>query len=291
MWKTYLLRTVLFIALFAGSVLVFNKIFNRNISKSSVEAEGPYMNLIYMDYNGQRVNAMQGFKDVYDTSLYRSSVLPVGDDKTFMVYIPEELSESPTYQLRSYDSTNLIEEGDLKFVSEEDGYYKYTASIRMDMTAGVEYRLEILTSDDSGKLYYNTRLIRTAASHLADFIEYAEYFSDSAFAGNAVSSGVSLEDIAATGTDAIEALGEETEDTGYLGHVTLKSAKDDIVYTGISIEKLYDDEELRIIEADASGAILELSFTAVSDTSVAYDIREYFTLEYSSSTGRSGTRR
>ena len=186
MIKRVIFNALLFILLFTGAALSFNYIQNNKRSSRAVEGYNPTMEKAYMMYDGMQINSMLGYTTAIDTSLYRDSIVPLDSSKTVNVLLPESVDSGADikYELRSFDGTNLIEEGDFRFVSTDEGISQYTASLRMDLTLGTEYSFVIRADNSSRKCYFYTRVVRLDNTFATKLINYAKTFSDEAYEEN-----------------------------------------------------------------------------------------------------------
>ena len=131
MVKRVLFGSFLFILIFIGAALSFNFIQNRNRDTRPVEGYNPTMGKAYILCDGQQINGMQGYKYSINTSLYRDSIFTVDSEKNVNILLPDSIDNGADikYELRSFDGVNLVEDGDFRFVSTDDGMTQYTASL------------------------------------------------------------------------------------------------------------------------------------------------------------------
>ena len=195
MFKKLLFESLLFIVVFLGAALSFNYIFNRSSKSRAVEGYNPTMEKAYILYKDKQINTMLGYKDSIDTSLYRDSIVPLDSEKVVNILLPDSLDRGTgvRYELRSFDGSNLIEEGDFRFVSGDEGMNKYTTNLRMDMTDGEEYSFVIKTSPEGDEVSYYTRVVRFDSTYANELINYAISFSDAAYIANATNQASSTD--------------------------------------------------------------------------------------------------
>jgi|GEM_PF-1280318 len=187
MIKRTIFGSLLFIILFIGAALSFNYIQNKNHGTRPVEGYNPTMGKAYILYNGMKINSMQGYTTSLNTSLYRDSIFPVDSSKTVDIILPNDIDTGADirYELRSFDGSNLVEDGDFRFVEKSGDMNRYSVELRMDMTEGIEYSFVIDVKKDNQDVKYYSRVVRLSSEKLSDFIAYAISFSDAAYAGNA----------------------------------------------------------------------------------------------------------
>ena len=136
MIKRTLFGILLFLVIFAGSALSFNFIQNRNRTTRAVEGYNPTMDKAYVMYQGKMLNSMLGYTNTIDTSLYRDSIIPLDSSKQVDILLTDSVDTGADvrYELRSFDGSNLVEDGDLRFVKSGDIYNHYQMTIRMNLT-------------------------------------------------------------------------------------------------------------------------------------------------------------
>ena len=114
MWKStffkILIRTVLFILVFAGTALVVNVWNNRGSSQAYVELGGETLPVVYTYYGEQRLTCLPAYKQEMDPSLIRDSVVPVTKDHkvTFSVDKRGGSIGEVSYQLRDSTGETLL---------------------------------------------------------------------------------------------------------------------------------------------------------------------------------------
>ena len=327
MIKRVLFGSLLFIVIFIGAALSFNFIQNRKHNTRPVEGYNPTMGKAYILYDGTKINSMQGYTTPIETGLYRDSIFPVSDDKVVDIVLADKVGNGADikYELRSFDGSNLVEDGDFRFVSSDKGLTQYTAKLRMDLKVGTEYSF-VIKVDKKEPIRYYTRVVRLETSRLSDFIAYAQNFSDAAFEGNAAETAIASSTDAvttynvsgtvaeikndesadiATSTDAMQGVNiadissifgsadamsaqydaltaTEVTSDGNPGYVTLNSSYEDVIYSGMKIERISDPIP-KIKEITTDSAVIELVYKAISEeenSANTFAISEYFTMEY-----------
>ncbi|MCR5104937.1 MAG: hypothetical protein K6B68_10865 [Eubacterium sp.] len=334
MIKRIIFGSLLFIITFIGAALSFNYINNRQKNSRTVEGFNPTMPKAYIMYEGVKINSILGYKDQIDTSLYRDSIVPMDSSKTVNIILADSIDTGADikYELRSFDGSNLIEEGDFRFVSTDLGYSEYCASFRMNLSIGTEYSLVIKVIRQKDTISYYTRVVRLNDCRLDDFLTFSTNFSDKIYEEN------KLFNQTATSTDAVTTFnvsGEQAEirnskknqektTSGYAtttdalasytevnignyfssadamsslynaeesvvvtsdgnpGYVTLNSSYEDVIFTGMSIERL-SEVIPKVREVSRDSAIIELRYKAISEVNgigVTYAVSEYLTMEY-----------
>ncbi len=333
MIKRTLFGILLFLVIFAGSALSFNFIQNRNRTTRAVEGYNPTMDKAYVMYQGKMLNSMLGYTNTIDTSLYRDSIIPLDSSKQVDILLTDSVDTGADvrYELRSFDGSNLVEDGDLRFVKSGDIYNHYQMTIRMNLTTGLEYSLVIKVSHGNKIVNYYTRVVSLSEARLSGFLSYAESFDNAVFEANAELaelasdtnaittfnvSGIladmekekeeaEADRLVATTTDAMAGVSEanlskvfgssdasssvyDTENASYIhsrgnpGYVTLASSYEDIVFSGMKMERLSEPVP-KIKELTDTSALIELVYKTISEENGiyrTYAVSEYLSLSY-----------
>ena len=310
--KKKVLRALLFVVLFVLSALTFNFIGNRGFNTKAVEEEETSIDVAYMSYNGIRLNKLYAFRNETQSAIDRESILPVNEDKTVSLILPNSLIEgrSARYELRDMTGVNLIEEGDLvSGESVSDTETIYSAGIRMDMTLDKEYSLRVILKgdDQNDKYYFYSRIKRINFSRLDSIVAYAEAVSNEILNENARRADEAAAVYqTASSTDAVQTADENdpysiitkvsgsldihdifsgNEDTaGTFGRVNIRSKFDSIVMDGMKLDKL-GNVIPTVGEVSADSAQIRLRYRAASGygSEVRYfTVNEYYTIGYDS---------
>ena len=338
-----LIGVLLFTLIFVASTLSFNFIQNRGRTTRAVEGFNPTMDKAYLLYDGEPVNSMLGYTNTIDTGLYRDSIIPIDSARQINVLLSNSVDKNSEirYEIRSFDGTNLVEEGDFRFVSDVKDKYKnipgdafysnYQADLRMNLAEGTEYSLVIKVIGESKTINFYTRVVYFKECRLSGFIAYSKRFTDAVYdankeimdlasSTNAITtfnvSGV-LADLAkakeeeqserqiATTTDAMAGVSEadlskvfgsldasssvynaetaaNVNASGNPAYVTLNSSYEDVIISGLRMERLSDPVP-KIKEVTDTSALIELRYKTISDENdvvKTYAVSEYLSLDY-----------
>ena len=311
--KKYMIGAVLFILVFIGSALTFNFIGNREYETKSVEVVESTLEKAYISYDGKKYNPMEVYCTKLLTGLRRNSIIPVNENKTVNVIIPDSISAGRTakYELRDMQGSNLIEEGDMLLVSDNEGNNEYSVSIRMDMTSDREYSLVFVLLDDTeGKtdpdnFYYFTRVKRCGMKRLNDLTAYAEAFSNTILSENQLTAPYEeTEQGGYYGKDSDSAVANASETDATLdplyvsecftgedkmyhtyGHAVLGSSYDTIRMSGVGMARMTEVIP-NIREVSDNSASVQLSaryVNRIGEKARYFTVNEFYTLEYSGS--------
>ncbi len=175
--KHVIIRIFLFIACFIGGVLLINRLVGGNSGDYSMEMDPATLPVIYTRVADMDINMMHGYVSDIDASLLRDSVTPLVDGEIVLVVDSNQTRfDKMEYEVRSGDSSSLVEEGDVTGF-EKDKRNNKVASLkpRMTLKEGEDYILK-LTMKVKGNvdITYYTHLINKNTTHLEKELEFVK---------------------------------------------------------------------------------------------------------------------
>ena len=287
MWKStfgkILIRTVLFLVIFTGTVLIMNTISNRGSRAAYVELRGTTLPVVFTCIDGEILSPVPAYKKEMNTSLIRDAVIPlVGDSRTVTVYLDERnmMLRDVKYQLRDTISGNLIEEGDFDILKEQrDGMTGYSCELRMDMARNKEYTFEVVASDNAGELLrFYARVIRLSRDRLPELLVSAEEFHELLLSEE-------NDKLKSTLKEYMDDNAPEDFKTDDPGFVSLQSDYDTLTWGELKPEIVGGRERaLTEIYDDGGTIVYRYRICTADDEKMSriryYDVEEQFSMEY-----------
>ena len=136
---------------------------------STAEMAGATLPLIYMEQNGRDLNLLHGYTKSMDAASIRDAVYLLPQDRTvsFRVEYPDTKVQKVYYELRSVDTTRLIEDGELTDYSRKGRMLTVDLKLKDLLDDGGEYLLVIrLALEKDQEAYYYTRVKKLNDNHL-----------------------------------------------------------------------------------------------------------------------------
>ena len=114
--KKALLKIGVFLIIFLIFLKVFGSILNRGNTDLSQDMPGATLPVIYMNVNGQYMNALHGYVSEMEGSYLRDNITPINADRTLDIKIDTYgfAVAKVAYELRSLDGNRLIEDSYLE---------------------------------------------------------------------------------------------------------------------------------------------------------------------------------
>jgi len=183
-------------------------------------------------------------------SYVRDTIAPISEDGGLSISIKKNKTEIKTvsYEVRSIDSTRLVEETEAGNKKTENGYIKADLQIKDLLDEGTEYLLNIiLETDNEEKIYYYTRIIRKEKLHEGEKLDFIKDFHEKTFNKETARDIVKyLEPKASTSNASFQ-------------KVTINSKFDMVTWGSLAPEKVTEPVPA-ITEIDSSTASVVLSY-------------------------------
>ncbi len=289
MRRGIIIKAILFVAIFVTTAFFVNKLYYRGYENENYQKTNTSLPVLYVRHNDEIINRMLAYRTKIDTSLDRSVVTTVGEDKKMSILLPNDsdYTKQVSYELRSFDGQNLIEDGDLTEPSRYNGFVQYDISLRMDMTIDKEYQIVIKLSDGKETLRYYSRLIRLERDYIQSYVDYMKSFNKAMFDEKYDENGDLIADYELQDSSIIvKALDQDnSNNSSNLGVVNLQSNYDVVTFGNLKPERT--SELVPVIkEINETECTVQYQYTVSSGTGSElknYIIDEYYELSYDNS--------
>ncbi len=165
-------------AAFVVGLIIFSRILNQGVVNLIVEMPEATLPVVYMLEDGERINELHGYTEEMDASSMRDTITPIDTDGVLSVSIDSYgyKIQSIGYEIRSLDTTRLVQQSEAENLSEEDGVVTAELPVRNLLSEEEEYLL-ILTVTGSGQpCYFYTRIIEEDFSDIGECISFVRDF-------------------------------------------------------------------------------------------------------------------
>lgn len=177
--KKTLLKAVVFLLTFLLSVVIINRIINRDYDSMTVEMSPASLPVISFEQLGEYCNALYGHTATLDYGLQRDSITMLNQDRSlaFQIRLYGTKVNTIQYEVRDIEEARLIENNavtDLEFFGDA-----VTAKIALKdlYEQGKEYLLVLkLGMVNNIEVSYYTRLIWSEELHFQEKLQYVQDF-------------------------------------------------------------------------------------------------------------------
>jgi flagellar basal body-associated protein FliL len=264
--KKIIIRIAILFGVFLASLVTFMFLLNHRQVESAANMAQPKLPLLYMKQADVTTNRMYGYRqDVNEFTMRESlTLLPVDRNLSIEIQPYENEIKSITYQVTSLEDGSVIENGNIKVVSNTDGNMTADFHIENPIAMGQEYMLKFTVDiNEQNDINYYTRIVQRTGQNLSWYLSYADAFYQNCLSGNMTDEMISQLET------------ESSSVNSSLHFVTLKSDKEQIAWGELS----------PTLEKRAVPTILEINETTVS-LKLAYIIsaeneeggKEYYTV-------------
>lgn len=144
----------------------------------------PSLPVVYMEVEGERVNALHGYQTKMQAQYTRDTVTPLPKDRMLKV-TAENCGEeiiNISYEIRSLDTLRLVEDTQLKEWDRADDGVTARLPIQNLLEPEKEYLLTLILSTESKPaVYYYTRITLAEAFHTREMMDFVKDFHDKTF--------------------------------------------------------------------------------------------------------------
>lgn len=177
--KRAVTKALVLLAVFFGSLTLFIQMFSQEVTVGTANMEGPTLPVCYMEVSGNTVNRMFGTKTRLEGERLRDHLTPLSTDRQLKLLIDDYDQEitSVSYEVRSIDGENVVENGKLSGFSAEEDLQAMEFSLRNPVRMDQEYLLELqLNLEGRDPVYYYTRLVQRAKINVSGYLEFVDMF-------------------------------------------------------------------------------------------------------------------
>ncbi|MDO4188017.1 MAG: hypothetical protein Q4D29_03430 [Lachnospiraceae bacterium] len=263
--KRTLIKIAVFIAVFFVGLKGFGDVLNRGNTDFTQDTPKATLPVIYMNINGNYMNALHGYVCEMEGSYLRDNITPINADRTLDIRIDTYgfAVAKVAYELRSLDGQRLIEDTELDSFEFNNNTINSKLSFKDLMNEDKEYMLVIkLITGEGNAVRYYTRIINTEDLFMSDKLDFILDFSNKAFKEE---TAVELKKYMETNREG---------DNSSYGHVNIHSNFNQLHYGNLQ-PMLTSEKNINLISIDSVNACVELLFRVHAKNN-DYNVREYF---------------
>lgn len=244
-----------------------------NIDSTAVMADAalPTVSLVQ---DGRTLNLLHGYARSMDGAYMRDAVLPLPSDRmvTLSIDSPDLAVSQVHYEVRSLDTTRLVEDGDLTELTGGSGSQTVSLQLKDLLDEGEEYLLVLTLELPKGEeAYYYTRLANLGDTHLSESLDFIDEIHTALFdKENTVSISAYLE------TDS-------SADNGTLDEVTIHSRYRQMIWSDMDVQQVGETRvSVTEVENAVTSARLEYEVSYVNDDGETeyYEVTEAYRVRY-----------
>lgn len=243
---------------------------------STAEMTGATLPLIYMERQGRNLNLLHGYTKSMDAATIRDAVYPLPSDRTvsFRVEYPDAKVQNVYYEVRSVDTSRLIEDGEIKDYSRSGRTLTVDLKLKDLLDDNGEYLLVIrLGLEKNQEAYYYTHVKKLTDNHLDECLAFVDEIHSALFdKNNTVSIAQYLES-------------DDSISNKSLDHVSIHSKYKQLIWGDMDVQEP-DMANIRtyLTELDSSVASVrleyEISYVNDAEETENYEVTESYRVRY-----------
>ncbi len=168
------------VAVFVAGLFIFSRILYQGVTDPTTDMPEATLPVVYMQKDGERINALHGYTEEMDAAFMRDTITPVGTDGTLSVSIDSYGYEirSISFEVRSLDTTHLVQQSEAENLSVEEDVVTADLPIQNLLTEQTEYLLTLEVTGSGEPCYYYTRIIEEDTSDIGECISFVQNFHE-----------------------------------------------------------------------------------------------------------------
>lgn len=268
--KNTIIKIIILFLIFAGVIAVYFILNHKEPVSPADNLDIATLPVITMHYDSLEFNALHGYTSQMEAQYMRDVITPLDSKRQLpiTIYRYDNNIAGISYEVRSLDTSRLIESVDLSHWEADDTSSHATLDISTIPDKDTEYLLIIkLTTEKHGSIYYYTRIIEQNKCEITPQLNYVNGFSKSTL------DDVSFENY--IGNLEIE----PSRDNTNLADVDLTSSFNNLTWGNLSVERVSEPVvSITEITGDTSCFLLKYKVRAKNDydTYQYYNVTEFF---------------
>ncbi|MCD8151880.1 MAG: hypothetical protein LUD71_02155 [Clostridiales bacterium] len=175
-WK----QAIILIAVFFAGIFVFERLTYHEAQDMTADMPEATLPVLYLMEGEERVNELHAYTVEMDATSVRDTITPVESGGSMTVSVDSYGSRvtSVRYEVRSLDTTRLVQESEAENLSATDDLATAELPIQNLLTEGEEYLLIIEVTTDGDPCWFYTRIIQEDNSYITECIAFVREFHE-----------------------------------------------------------------------------------------------------------------
>ncbi len=277
LFRTIVVRGIVFIAVYIIAVLVASRYINRSLPDSATVMGTSTFPLVYMQQGGIRFNSLHGYNREMDVSQMRYSITPLTDEREVTILIQNfgAAVDSVSYEVISIDGTQSLENTKVVRLDKDGDYISALLTLGPGMLMNQEYVLKIQVTTGGRSIYYYTHVLLADGLHTSDYLNFAAGFWDKC---------INKTDLDTVGA-AVEP-DDTTDAENTLAYMDIHDSVNRLTWSSLNPQIFYKPTP-RLTEINENTATLTLDYrisaTAENGSTEIYNVHEYYRLRFTDS--------
>ena len=271
--KKAIIKGTVVLSVFIMALIVISNLMNQGNTDMTMEMAGAAYPVVFVDYNGYKLNQMHGYSQAMEVSQMRESITPLTSGRRISLEINTygTLVKGIGFEVRSLDGGRLVENTQIEDFEQEGDLIPVTFGLKDLIDVNQEYMLVLLlTLEGEKEVRYYTRVVSTEEYHVEDKLNYVDDFSRKTFDKNAAKELTKYMESNAEG------------DNSSFGKVNIHSSFRQVTWGDLEVKR-EGEPQITVKElAKQTGSFLVEYYVSVPEGSSKnyYRIKEYYRVRY-----------
>ncbi|MDR0220081.1 MAG: hypothetical protein LBI54_01595 [Lachnospiraceae bacterium] len=267
-----IIKTLLLVAVFVAALDVLSGYMNQgNVDMTAPMGPATYP-LVYIMLGERQINCLRGYAEPMETSYLRETLTPLGEGRSLTFRLDKfgNTIENLTFEVRSIDSTRLIESTEITEYTEDEDSIFAEIFIKDLIEAGQEYTFVLLVDTVMNHtLRFYTRVYMTGATYSEEKVGFCFQFHEKTFDKEAARDLTMYLEPNAEGDNTTHS------------RVTINSSFQQITWGSLKVTRI-SEPVLYIKEMALQTASFRMSYDVILDDNplTRYAVEEYYRIRY-----------
>ena len=173
-----ILRVIVFLAVFVGSVVIFSRLMNSEVTESASDLSDPTLPLMCLDINGAKADRLYGYRQEMDASAMREAIIPVTAERTLTVSYKDfgNAIRSVAYEITAPDTKEVVANAKIGNFKADGDYMTASFTLSAPLLMNREYPVRFTLETKSGNVYYYARLLQRSTSYAEEYVRFVYDF-------------------------------------------------------------------------------------------------------------------
>lgn len=175
--KKYLIKIAVLFTVFVLSVVIISNIINQGNTDMTAEMANASYPVITTVVGEHEANTLYGYSNEMQAQFMRDTITPLKEDRKLTIQVKEtelDINEI-SYEVRSLDTTRLVEDNKVGSFTTENNKIRAEIPIKDLIDKGTEYILTIvLHCEGNQEIRYYTRIILPDSNYAGELMDFSD---------------------------------------------------------------------------------------------------------------------
>lgn len=267
------IRLTAVIVVFILSLYIISEALNKDSIETTMEMSPASYPLVYVQYSGEAINELPGYRNTIETGLLRETLTPLMTGRKINLVVDKFHAEIErmSFEVRGIDGSRLIEKTNISEYEDFSESLRASVTLKDLIEPNQEYIFVLLLETKQQEtIYYYTRIVQEVDYHVSEKIEYVLDFHRKTFDKEAAK-------------DLVKYLESSSEgDNTTFSKVTIHSSFQQVTWGDLEVKR-ETNPKINIRELNEQTGSFQLKYlvsTQEENVKTVYQVVEYYRIRY-----------